>query len=269
MLCTNLLAVAAVFALQPPIGWTALGPDRAVLTPADPGRGELRELTVPGSQLEPRGLVAALAAAGTPSTVLARDADGTVTLDLGQDRIARARAQASAAGVTWYLVQATRAASAHLDADALLAAIIPQSGPLGLGGTVEVLPAGADGSLWDPTGSRRSSEPVLAGPWGSGAEPSAPGWAPHRDLVGIWGGSAGGPWGDQQLVLSLDLDGHLRIEEFGAEGTRITEGTWGAQADKIRFSPLTGTPMVSACSVDAQSLTFVWGGRTVTLVRRR
>ncbi|MFH1466598.1 MAG: hypothetical protein ABIO70_19590 [Pseudomonadota bacterium] len=270
MLLTILFAVTTALALTPPIGWSATGPNLATLIPADPGRGELRELRLPGASLAPEGLVAALAAEGTVATVLAREADGTVTLALGQDRIARARAQGGTAEVTWYLVQATRAASAQLDADALLAAIMPRTGPpLLQGAQIEVLPAGADGTLWDPTGAPAPAAPVLAGPWGATAEPSSPGWAPLAALVGVWGGTTTVMWGAERMVLSLDVDGHLRIEEHGADGTRLTEGTWGAGADQLRFAPLTGAPVLSGYSVDAQSLTFVWEGRTVTLLRRR
>jgi hypothetical protein len=265
-----LLAIAATQALRAPIGWTAQGPDRAVISPADPGRGELRELSVPGIRIDPQVLVAALSAGGNPAVLLACDADGTVTLDLGQGLIARARALPGGAGITWYLVQATRAASAQLDADALLAAVMPRAGhDLLTGAAVEVLPAGADGSLWDPAGSNQPAAPVLAGPWGGAGEPTPPAWAPQRALVGIWSGGAGGTWAEEQMLLRLDVDGHLRIEEQGPEGTRVTEGTWGVQADLLRFAPLTAAPVVSSFSVDTQSLTFVWQGRTVTLLRRR
>ena len=48
-------------ALNPPIGWTQIAPDRAVLDPDDPNKGVLYEFRIDDGKGTPDELVAALA----------------------------------------------------------------------------------------------------------------------------------------------------------------------------------------------------------------
>jgi hypothetical protein len=214
--------------------------------------------------------VAALATDGLAARVVARVADGTLNLDIGADQVARARAWIGSQGVTWYVVMANRAAAQQLDADALLTAALPRPGAVpALGGVVEVLEAGADGSLWDVAARPPAGASRAMGPWSASASTPDVGWAPNPALVGVWGANTEGLWGGKEMVLTLDTTGRLRIEERSAEGVQVTEGTWGTQGAQLRMAPLTGDAVVSAWSGDQHSLTFVWGGRAITLARRR
>jgi hypothetical protein len=270
MLLSLLLTLCAAQALQPPVGWTLLGPDRAVMVPSDPGRGEVRELPVAGGTLEPDALVQTLAARGEQAVITDRAADGTVSLKLSADRQARGRAHITDGQVTWYLVVASNRAAGNLDADALLTALIPRELPAALQGQVEVMPAGRDGSLWDPVGGTQGAQTSQStGLWGV-AETSQPStWGKRSALVGIWGGIVGGPWGGGvEYVFTFDATGRVRIDERGPDGNKVTEGTWEASGDRVRVSSFTADPVELPYRFEGQALVVTWGGQHLTLFVR-
>lgn len=269
MLLDLLIAVAPALALQPPVGWTPLGPDRAVMVPSDPARGEIRELMVAGSSLEPDGLLQALNAQGEQAVIRDRAADGTVSLKLGSDRLARARAHPAQDRVTWYLVIASHQASTTLDADALLTALVPRELPSPLQGQVEVLPAGRDGTLWDPVGGAAAQATQSAGLWGVAETTQASTLGQRAGLVGIWGGIVGGPWGGGiEYVFTFDTTGRVRIDERGPDGNKVTEGTWEASGEKVRVSSFTAAPVEIPYRFEGQALVVGWGGQQLTLFAR-
>jgi hypothetical protein len=269
MLLVWLIALCPAWALTPPVGWTAMGPDRAVLMASDPGRGEVRELRVQGTSIEPLLLVTALGQQGLPVQHSSRAADGTVNIGFSSGQVGRARVHTSPSLVTWYVVVVDRDHTDSLDADALLTAMVPRDLPAPLQGQVEVVPAGRDGSLWDPVGS---TEPQAGAPtdlWGNPtAAPSA--WGQSTALVGIWGGTVGGPWGGgTEYVFTLDANGRLRIEERGADGSKVTEGTWACTAERLRFDSYTAEPVELAYRFEGKALALVYAGQPLTLFPRR
>ena len=189
-----MLAVGTALALQPPVGWTALGPDRAALMASDPGRGEVLEMRVDGSSIEPLLLVTALGQQAMPVHSSSRAADGTVSIRFSSGKLGRARVHTSTTQVTWYVVVVDEAHAGHLDADALLASLVPRPRPAALQGQVEVMPAGRDGSLWDVVEDPQPQPAASTDIWGNtrAAAPSA--WGLASSLVGVWGGTVGGPW---------------------------------------------------------------------------
>ncbi len=270
MLVSTLIAICAAHALQPPVGWTALGSDRAVMVAQDPGRGEVRELRVDGASIDAQALVTALNQAGEQATLTGQAADGTVTLRLGREVIARARAHPGSASVTWYLVVAHSRHAENLDADALLTAMVPRTLPTHLQGQVEVLPAGRDGSLWDTTPAAEPTAAPATDLWGAPVQAAPSAWGQRASLVGIWGGTVGGPWGGgTEYVFTFDATGRLRIEERTADGSQVTEGTWEASGDQLRLSSYTAEPLVLAYSSDGKSLGITWQGQPLTLFPRR
>ena len=60
MITLMVLCAAPARGLEVPVGWTTAGPDRALMVPSDPGRGELREFTVPGGRGRAEEVVGAL-----------------------------------------------------------------------------------------------------------------------------------------------------------------------------------------------------------------
>ncbi len=268
MIAFPLLAVSAALALQPPVGWTAAGPDRAVLIPSDPGRGELRELSLEGQSIEPLLLVTALGQLGLQVKQSNRDADGTVNISFASGQLGRARVHTTASRATWYVVIADHDHADALDADALLTALIPRSLPPTLQRSAEVLPAGRDGSLWDPVASETPA-PTSTDPWGApvAAAPSA--WSKRKELVGIWGGRVGGPWDGVELIVTLDATGRLRIEERSSAGSEITEGTWSATGEQLRLESYTAAPLALPYRLERDSLHMSWEGQPVALFPRR
>lgn len=270
MLSALLIAVAPVLALTPPVGWTSLGPDRAVLLRNDPSRGELRELRIQGEGLDPQALADALTAGGQHTRILGRDGDGTVQLQVGSDLVGRARMAPADGSVTWYVVLASQASSQNLDADALLTALIPAARPTNLRtAEVEVLPAGRDGSLWDPVAGSEPAQEQVFDPWGAQSGAQATNWSQSQKLVGVWGGALDGPWGSQELVLILDANGRVRVEERDGGAAQVTEGTWGTHGGQLRIDSYTSEPVVCSYTVDDKSLRFDWKDETVMLFRRR
>jgi hypothetical protein len=264
MLLTCLLALLPALALEAPVGWTALAADRAVLHPADPGRGELRELSVPGTSIDPQLLVSAM---GDGVRISGREADGTVSLTMADGRVARARAHSEAARVRWFMVIATARAAESLDADALLTSLIPVARPPTLTGPVEVMPAGRDGSLWDAVGAPAPSQATDL--WGNPVSDASSTWGLPTRLVGIWASTTGGPWGGRELIFTLDTTGRLRIEDRGAEGSQVTEGTWEATGEQLRVSSYTAEPTVLPYQLDGQTLELTWQGERLALFPRR
>ncbi len=270
MLPVLLIAMAPVEALTPPVGWTALGPDRAVLVLTDPSRGELREIRLVGTNLEPQALAMALTTPARHTRVLKRDGDGTVNLQVGSDLVGRARMSPGSGAVTWYVVLASQEASEQLDADALLTALVPALRPANLqSAQVEVLPAGRDGSLWDPVVGSEPPAAEVFDPWGAPVVADDDQWSQSHELVGIWGGAMDGPWGSKELVLSLDVNGRVRVEERDGDASQVTEGTRGTRAGQLRIASFTGDPVVSDYEATSKALTFGWRGEPVTLFKRR
>jgi len=270
MLLALMLALYPAHALQPPVGWTAMGPDRAVMMPADPSRGEVRELAVAGDSIDPQGLLDALAQAGETASMTRQEADGTVGLKIGSGMVGRARAHSGTGQVTWYLVVASARSADSLDADALLTALIPRALPTPLQGAVEVLPAGRDGSLWDPV---QTAEPVASQGtdlWGAPVAAAPSSWGHSQALVGVWGGTVGGPWGGgQEFVFTFDATGRLRIVEKSADGSQVTEGTWTTSSGTLRIASYTADPFDLPYTVDNKSMALTWQGQPLTLFPRR
>ncbi len=270
MLHSWLLAVCAAHALTPPVGWTAQGADRAVMIPSDPGRGEVREVKVAGSGIDPQALIDALSQAGESATLMGQEADGTVSLKFSSTSIGRARVHTTSSQVSWYLVMVDKRHSANLDADALLTALIPRDLPAILQGEVEVLPAGADGTLWDPVATPAAQPASADNLWGAPAAAASGGWGHSEALVGIWGGTLGGPWGGGvEYVFTFDATGRLRVVETGPSGSQVTEGTWSSSGGKLRLESYTAEPEEIAYHFEGKSLGLVWKGQPLTLVPRR
>jgi hypothetical protein len=269
MLLVWLLTLCPAQALTPPVGWTPLGADRAVLMASDPGRGEVRELPVQGSSIEPLLLVTALGQQGLAVQHSNRAADGTVNISFRSGQVGRARVHTGASQVTWYVVVVDRDHADNLDADALLAAMIPRDLPTPLQGTPEVMPAGRDGSLWDPVGGAEPQVAATTDPWGTPTTaPSA--WGQSPALVGIWGGTIGGPWGGgTEYVFTLDANGRLRIEERSPDGSKVTEGTWAASGDQLRFDSYTADPIELPYRFEGKALALVWNDQPLALFPRR
>lgn len=257
MLLHLLLTLGTVAALQPPAGWTALAPDRAVLDPKDPKAGELREITVPGGTGAASEVQSALQASGIQATVVSQTPMGRVTLQTTDDRLVQAQASVKPSQTDWYVVMASRTAASQLDVNALMTAM--QSAiPLQLtwGQEIEVLPAGADGSLWGV-----GAEEPPASPWGAETES----WVLDPSLYGLWAGNLETRGPPTEVKVRLETSGRVRVERVTEGRMNVTEGTWGVRGGQIRFAWYTSEPATSPYQVDSKSLSFTLDQHALTL----
>lgn len=255
--------IGAAWSLQVPSGWTSLSSDRAVLDPEHPEQGEIREFVVSGGKGRPDELVHAMEANRYEVTVVSTEADGTLNLRVDEGLLGRAQATVEEDQARWFVVMASPEAAESLDVHALLtSARNPLPVQLSWGSEVEVLPAGADGSLWD---GRSTGQPASG--WSVGAGDDR--WSPHDDLYGLWKGNHVHQGRSQVVRLTLEATGRARLTRECEGRTQVTEGTWGATGDQLRIAPYTQEPIVSDYELLGSRLTFELDDRTLTLNRIR
>ncbi len=221
------ILLRSALALEPPVGWTAVSPTRAVLDPAAPERGDLRELRVLGGSCDPDEFVLALRAAGFEPSAWSRTAEGDIQVDLA-GALARGRCRADDAGATWMAVLAGVEAAGGLDPVALLTAITPDRG-VSWGGDAAVLPAGGDNP--NPWGAAAAA----SGDQGWWTERPDDAWRTPAELVGTWEGTillAGQP---TRLRLRLEASGAATLERKGAAGPETFEGSWATRKRWMRL----------------------------------
>lgn len=258
-----LLFATTAWGLNVPNGWTSLGDSLATLDPQHPELGELRELVIPSGSGDTQDLIAHLDANGLRAKLKSQEPGGDINLVIAPDKLARARASITQESTTWYLVIAEEHAAEQLDANALLTIMQGQI-PLQLswGSSIEVLPAGNDGSLWDmPTEQERVDEGWT-------------GWQQQETLrhdshlYGLWNGQATYLGKRQDIRLTLEATGRARLARESEGRTCIWEGTWGVKDDRLLITPFAGDPVDSAYQIRGlNKLEFVLEGQTVTLNR--
>ncbi len=210
-------------ALTVPSGWTEVAPGRALLIPAEPGRGELRELRMSGGSGEPEELILGLRALGLPPSGFGREAQA-VSLSF-PDRVGRARVRLEGGVAIWVVVLASPAAAASLDPDAVLVAALA---PTELAwGAVTPLAGGGDGSVWGA-----GAAPAVA-TWDPGAaEP----WSLDSGLVGSWSGSALIQGRPVTVELRFDSSGRATLVQKTERMNETHSGSWSTRRGLLRLT---------------------------------
>lgn len=249
-----ILLASTAFAFQVPAGWTPQGENRAVLDATNPALGEIREITVAGGKGDPAELVKVLKAEGIQATVTGTGP--TTTLLTNDSRIIQARASVSDGKARWYVVMASKAATAQLDVNALLTTLQSQI-PVHLnwGEAVEVLPAGGDGTLWN--GPREAERPQ----WGEGDPETT--WGKDALLYGLWAGTTLTKGSPTEVRLWMEANGRVRLERVLNGGTSVSEGTWGVREGQIRLAWYTSEPLVTGYKCNGKVLSFSLDERMV------
>jgi hypothetical protein len=251
-----LLSRSAV-GMEPPIGWTAMGTDRAQVAPGDPGRGELWELTVPGGTGRTEEITGVLSGRGYQLRVTGQDPDGSVLL-AGGGLVGKARPSAEAGSCTWHVVLASDDAARYLDVGALLALIsAPPPATLGGQGRVEVVEGGNDGSAWSPFGAAQDNT-LSSTPWSTDSA-----WPLDGHFFGLWTGRMTVRDQRVQVRLRLEASGMATLEWPEGNGEHVTQGVWGVKDQIFKISGYSGENVESRYTLKESVLTLRLGEQTV------
>ena len=209
-------------ALAPPIGWTRVSTDRAVLDPDQPERGTIYEFRIADGNGKPEELVAALTEQGIAIERFGIEPNGHINL-VGPEFLGRARLYWEPKASVWWAILASIEHSARLDPDALLQALSPT--PVGVDwGAKEVLGAGNDGSPWGQVNALNEGD---AGGWG--IKSSQDSWAQDASVVGQWECSVLLRGITTRLRFYFESNGELRIQAFANGGETVTQGRWATR----------------------------------------
>ena len=209
-------------ALAPPIGWTRVSVDRAVLDADKPEKGTIYEFRIAGGNGKPEELVAALLEQGVAIERFGIEPNGHINL-VGPERLGRARLYWESKASVWWAILASLEHAPRLDPDALLQSLSPT--PVGVEwGSKEVLGAGQDGSPWGQVNALNESS---AGGWG--IKNSQASWAQDADVVGQWECSVLLRGITTRLRFYFESNGELRIQAFTNDGETVTQGRWATR----------------------------------------
>jgi hypothetical protein len=214
-----LLPVAAALTLPP--GWSAAGPNRALLDPAQPERGELREFVVHGGSGDPDELLLTLRATGLQVTAASPDGNA-VSLAIGGG-LGRARSRVESGSATWALVMASNAYAANLDPDAILTVALSSQAPTW----------GAAAATGGGTGQPWVNTPAAG--WEAVGAGSAFGVVP--ELVGTWEGTVLIDGAAITYAMRFVGTGELSISRRARKGKdELRQGTWAAREGLLRMT---------------------------------
>jgi hypothetical protein len=252
-----LALVAAAFALSPPVGWTPQGPHRALLDPADPSRGELREFSMLGGTGDPDELGLLLNGLGIAVGSLQPTGAGSYGFEAG-NTLGRARAAVQTDGVRWMVVLVGRAHSHQLDPEALLQAALP---PQGLSfGAVAVVEPGRDGSVWGAAAAPSGAA------WIQGVEVEP--WARDPAVAGQWTGNLLLNGVATTIQATFEEGGTVRIERrVDGRSPELDQGEWGTRKGRLRMSVPGGGDDLDYERLGS-TLRVEYHGTTLTLYRR-
>ncbi len=209
-------------ALTPPIGWTQIAPDRAVLDPDDSNKGVLYEFRIEGGKGTPEELVAALAQNDVVIDRFGVEDNGHVNL-VGVTTMGRARLYWEPKAAVWWTVMVANQHATRLDPDALLQSLAPT--PVGVDwGAKQVLTAGTDGSPWGQVSALK--EGSNAG-WEISSKQSA--WSQDPAVVGQWECSAPLRGVTTRLRFYFESNGELRIQAVTKKGETVSQGRWATR----------------------------------------
>lgn len=259
-----LAGLPAFFGLQVPSGWTPVGPDRALLNPSDPSRGEIWELPVAGARCTPEDLLSVLRGFGYSPSVLGPNGEGVWSVAMGNGLVATVRSSLGTDRTTWHLVMASEESSRALDARALLAMMgtpVP-SNIAGLG-PVEVLGAGTDGPRWGFDAAATEPTRGEQTPWS--AAPTLP---LKAELFGLWEGEAEFQGQPANIRLRLEATGRVVWERNSSFGRYVMEGTWSAQDQILCIKGFSGDELRSIYSIARGELILRIDNRQVNLSHR-
>lgn len=214
-----LFSMSVAAALTIPPGWSAAGPSRALLDPAVPDRGELREVVVSGGVGDPDELVFTLKAAGLAPTGVGRDGNA-ISLAFG-DKLGRARSRLEEGQAVWAVVIAAPAYAGNLDPDAILTvALTSQAATWGAA-------AVANGPVPWSGQAQVGWEAVSAGAT----------WAIDPGLVGTWEGVALVDGNAITYVMRFTPTGELIVTRKARKGKdEQRPGTWAAKEGLLRLT---------------------------------
>jgi len=227
----GLLAVfleTSALALTPPIGWTAVDGDRAVLDAAHPEKGMVLEFRIEGAKGVPEEVVAALQKKGVTIERFGIEPNGHVNL-VGAEHLGRAKLYwASPTVAMWWAVIASSDHVKGLDPDALLMSLQPT--PAGVEwGSVEVLRAGKDGTPWGEV------DALNTGGEGWGTKATQAPWIQDKGVVGKWEGSAKMRGVTTKFSFFFESTGHLRVQSMTDGREAVKEGSWATRDGLMRM----------------------------------
>ena len=209
-------------ALTPPIGWTQVAPDRAVLDPSDPNKGVLYEFRIEDGKGTPEELVAALAQRDVAIDRFGVESNGNINL-VGGTTLGRARLYWEPKAAVWWAVRVSSQHATRLDPDALLQSLAPT--PVGVDwGAKQVLTAGTDGSPWGQISALQDSE--NAG-WDISSNQSA--WSQDPEVVGQWECSVPLRGITTRLRFYFESNGELRIQAVTKKSETVSQGRWATR----------------------------------------
>ncbi len=252
-----LLGNAAAF--QPPVGWTSQGPNRAMLDPKDPLKGELYEFTLPAGAADAKALVAALQAAGVSVQRFGSDGDGATNLVL-ENRLGRARSEVSGQSTIWWVVLVGNQHAPKLDPDGLLQAMAPPPQNLSWG-QQEVLPGGQDGSPWGEVQATGSS----ANSWAN--ENDLQVWGQDPAVIGVWEGQAATRLNSTTLRFRFENTGLLQVQSTDGSGESVVEGQWSTRGQLMQMNIEGGGSNLPYHATNT-TLSISWQGQSVSLYKR-
>ncbi len=215
-------ASPGALALAPPIGWTRVAADIAVLNADQPEQGMIYEFRIPNGNGKPEELLAALLEQGVAIERYGIEPNGLINL-VGPERLGRARLYWEPKASVWWAVVAAPADAARLDPDALLQSLSPS--PVGVEwGAKEVLGAGQDGSPWGQVSALNTES---ANGWGIKGSQAA--WSQDETVVGQWECSVLLRGITTRLRFYFESNGELRIQATTSEGETVTQGRWATR----------------------------------------
>ncbi len=249
-----------VFALTPPIGWTAQGPDTAVLDPAHPEKGQVLEFRLESAKGVPEEVVAALLKKGVAIERFGIEPNGHINL-VGPEHLGRAKLYWAEPSVAmWWAVIASPDHVVSLDPDALLQSLQPT--PTGVEwGKVEVLGAGKDGTPWGEVDS------LNKGGEGWGTKTTQSPWVQDAAVVGKWEGSARMRGVTTKLTFYFESNGQLRIQSIAEEKEAVSEGHWATRDGLMRMDITEGGSNLPYMLTQS-TLSVPYAGARLTLYKR-
>jgi len=246
-------------ALTPPVGWTAVGLDRAVLDKANVDRGEILEIRLPAGTGDPRELVTALKDLSVTVERFGTDPNGATNLVLST-RMGRARYQRGGEGITWWVVFVGKSHASNLDPDALLKAVAPTPDQVAWG-EKEAVRGGSDGTPWGTV----ASAPESGDGWVS--EVAVTAWAQDASVVGTWEGNTRLRGVSTRMWFRFENTGFLQILRQGPEGKEIDEGKWATRGGLIQLDIEGGGANVPYMTT-GRTLSITYAGASISLYRQ-
>ena len=251
----------SIFALAPPIGWTRVSPDRAVLDESDPTKGDILEFRIAGGNGKPEELVAKLLEKGIAIDRFGLEQNGHVNL-VGPERLGRARLYWEAKNVIWWVVLVGQEHAQNIDPDALLQSLSPTPSTISWG-EKQVLNAGNDGSPWGEVGALNTPS---TGGWGTATNQTP--WAQDSAVVGRWECNARLRGVSTRLRFYFESNGELRIQGTTDAGETVDQGNWATREGLMRMDIEKGGSNLPYM-LTSSTLSVPYAGARLTLYKQQ